>query len=207
MTARRYSATDRFVMRLQQALSDRAPDANTPASGPGGLDDTARRHAAGLMRVNHAGEIAAQALYQGQALTARDPQVRAHMLEAAKEEQQHLRWCEERLTELQSRPSALEPVWFAGSYAIGAIAGLAGDRWSLGFVAETERQVAEHLDDHLERLPAADQKSREIVRRMRADETRHGQRAEQAGGRPLPAPIRALMRGVALIMKFGAYRA
>lgn len=158
------------------------------------------------MRINHAGEVAAQALYQGQALTARDPKVRAHMLDAAREEQQHLRWCEERLAELGSSPSTLKPFWFAGSYVIGAAAGLAGDRWSLGFVAETERQVSEHLDDHLARLPPQDTRSREIVTKMREDEARHGLRAEQAGGRSLPAPVRALMRGVAQIMKFGAYR-
>jgi 3-demethoxyubiquinol 3-hydroxylase len=206
MTARQYSATDRLLMRLHRGLARTQP-VRAPAAEPEpGLDTEARRHSAGLMRVNHAGEISAQALYQGQALTARDPKVREHMLDAAREEQQHLRWCEERLAELGAGPSMLKPLWHAGSYAIGAAAGLAGDRWSLGFVAETEKQVAEHLDDHLQRLPRGDVRSRQIVRQMREDESRHGRRAEKAGGRPLPAPVRALMRGVARIMKFGAYR-
>jgi ubiquinone biosynthesis monooxygenase Coq7 len=212
---REYSATDRLLMRLQRRLAGeekrpaglpfgREPEGRPASDVPS--DDAARRHAAGLMRVNHAGEVAAQALYQGQALTARDPKIRAHMLEAAREEQQHLRWCEERLAELGAGPSVLKPLWYAGSFAIGAAAGLAGDQWSLGFVAETERQVSEHLDDHLERLPEEDAKSRAIVKKMREDETRHGRNAEAAGGRPLPEPVRTLMRRVAQIMKFGAYR-
>jgi ubiquinone biosynthesis monooxygenase Coq7 len=204
---REYSATDRLLMGLQRRLpaqAQRGPDKRPSDDAP--KDDAARRHAAGLMRVNHAGEIAAQALYQGQALTARDPKIRAHMLDAAREEEQHLKWCEERLAELGAGPSMLKPLWYAGSFAIGAAAGLAGDAWSLGFVAETERQVSEHLDDHLEKLPEEDARSRAIVSRMREDETRHGRNAEAAGGRPLPEPVRALMRRVARIMKFGAYR-
>jgi 3-demethoxyubiquinol 3-hydroxylase len=199
--SRQYSAADRLLMRLQRRLPG-APEYQPQVD----LDARSRRHAAGLMRINHAGEIAAQALYQGQAFTARDPKVRSHMLEAAREEQQHLRWCEERLGELGSGPSLLKPLWYAGSFAIGAAAGLAGDQWSLGFVAETEKQVSEHLDDHLQKLPPDDMRSREIVRKMRDDEARHGRRAKQAGGRELPAPIRSLMKGVARIMKFGAYR-
>jgi ubiquinone biosynthesis monooxygenase Coq7 len=200
---RQYSGADRLLMMLQRRLPSSTPPAEAPARE---LDDAARRHAAGLMRVNHAGEIAAQALYQGQALTARDPKIRSHMLDAAREEQQHLRWCEERLAELGAGPSMLKPLWYAGSFAIGAAAGLAGDDWSLGFVAETERQVSEHLDDHLEQLPADDARSRAIVEKMRDDEKRHGRNAEAAGGKPLPASVRALMRRVAQIMKFGAYR-
>jgi ubiquinone biosynthesis monooxygenase Coq7 len=199
---RQYSRADRLLMQLQRRLSGES----APSAERAGVDDTSRRHAAGLMRINHAGEVAAQALYQGQALTARDPKVRAHMLEAAREEEQHLRWCEERLAELGAGPSMLKPLWYAGSFAIGAAAGLAGDAWSLGFVAETERQVSEHLDDHLEKLPPDDARSREIVRKMREDEARHGRRAQDAGGKPLPAPVRALMRRVAQVMKFGAYR-
>ena len=202
---REYSGVDRLLMRLQRRLSGDG-SAHGDRSASSGLDHAARRHAAGLMRINHAGEIAAQALYQGQALTARDPKIRAHMLDAAREEEQHLRWCEERLAELGAGPSILKPLWYAGSFAIGAAAGLAGDQWSLGFVAETERQVSEHLDDHLQRLPAEDDRSREIVEKMRKDEERHGRRAEDAGGKPLPGPVRALMRRVAQIMKFGAYR-
>ncbi len=170
------------------------------------LGEAERRHAAGLMRVNHAGEVSAQALYQGQALVARDPKVREHLLAAAREEQDHLRWCEERLHELGDAPSRLQPLWYAGSFAIGAAAGLAGDRWSLGFIDETERQVSEHLGDHLQKLPEQDQRSRAIIEAMRRDEDRHGREAREAGGRPLPGPVRGLMRQVARVMKFGAYR-
>lgn len=144
---RDYSAADRFLMRLSQGLSSRATPTATPETE---LDGDARRHAAGLMRVNHAGEVAAQGLYQGQALTARDPQVRGHLLKAAEEEQAHLRWCEQRLAELGEKPSRLQPLWHAGSLAMGALAGLAGDKWSLGFVQETERQVSEHLQTRSE---------------------------------------------------------
>ncbi|NKF21367.1 2-polyprenyl-3-methyl-6-methoxy-1,4-benzoquinone monooxygenase [Solimonas sp. C16B3] len=165
-----------------------------------------RRHVAGLMRINHAGEIAAQALYHGQALIARNPQTRQHLLEAAREEHDHLRWCEERLRELGDGPSKLEPLWYAGSFAIGALAGLRGDRESLGFVQETEHQVSEHLGEHLAQLPEADGRSRAILETMRNDEERHGQEAADAGGAPVPAPVRGLMRQVARVMKFGAYR-
>jgi len=190
------------------ALSPRTsvtPGSPPPAATPA-PEEAARRHAAGLMRVNHAGEVAAQALYHGQAMTARNPAIRQHLLAAAAEEARHLQWCEQRLQELGDQPSRLRPLWYAGSYAIGAIAGLAGDRWSLGFVHETEKQVAEHLDEHLRQLPEQDDQSRDIVRRMRDDEVRHGAEAEAAGGRPLPTALRHLMRRVAGLMKFGAYR-
>ncbi|HVT37191.1 MAG TPA: 2-polyprenyl-3-methyl-6-methoxy-1,4-benzoquinone monooxygenase [Nevskiaceae bacterium] len=203
--SRHYSAADRFLIGLHQrvaALARPAPAAPAEKN----LDEAERRHAAGLMRVNHAGEIAAQALYQGQAYTARDPHVREHLLKAAREEEKHLQWCEQRLAELGDAPSALKPLWYAGSFAIGAAAGMAGDRWSLGFVAETEKQVSEHLQDHLQQLPPQDQRSREIVAKMHEDETRHGREALEAGGRELPRPLRALMRQVARVMKFGAYR-
>lgn len=209
---RDYTPADHLLMRLQQGLSMLTAPTTATRRNPSQqqeeseLPDAARRHAAGLMRVNHAGEVAAQALYQGQALTARNPQVRTQLLGAAREEQDHLQWCEERLSELGERPSKLKPLWYAGSFAIGAVAGLAGDRWSLGFVAETEKQVAEHLDQHLHQLPEQDQKSRSIVQAMHNDETRHGQDALAAGGRPLPLPVRALMKRVARVMKFGAYR-
>jgi ubiquinone biosynthesis monooxygenase Coq7 len=209
---RQYSAADRLLMRLHRGVSRLAPSAQTGRSNPATpqpeqhLDEAERRHAAGLMRINHAGEIAAQALYHGQALTARDPEVREHLLKAAAEEQDHLRWCEERLAELGESPSKLKPLWYAGSFAIGAVAGLAGDKWSLGFVAETEKQVSEHLGEHLQKLPAQDEKSRSIVNTMRADETRHGEEAEQAGGRQLPQAVRELMKRAARVMKFGAYR-
>ena len=209
---RDYTPLDRLVMHLHQALSGVAPPPAegtrpNPAAGIEApeLDDEARRHAAGLMRVNHAGEVAAQALYQGHALAVRSPEVREHMLQAAAEERSHLAWCEDRLRELDSHPSRLDPLWYAGSFAIGAIAGLAGDRWALGFVEETERQVSEHLSGHLEKLPEEDTKSRAIVAAMRADEERHGAEAAAAGARPLPRPVQDLMRAVARVMTRSAY--
>jgi ubiquinone biosynthesis monooxygenase Coq7 len=209
---RDYTPVDRLLMRLHQALSGVAPapsgDARpNPAEGIEApeLDDAARRHAAGLMRVNHAGEVAAQALYQGHALLVRDAGVREHMLAAAEEERSHLAWCEARLRELGSGPSRLDPLWYAGSFAIGAIAGLAGDRWALGFVEETEKQVSEHLSGHLDKLPEGDARSRAIVEAMRADEERHGREAVEAGARPLPKAVQELMRAVARVMTRSAY--
>ncbi|MGH8446997.1 MAG: 2-polyprenyl-3-methyl-6-methoxy-1,4-benzoquinone monooxygenase [Solimonas sp.] len=199
-----------FVGRGLSLLAERGRGAGraNPADGKrdGKLAEDERRHAAGLMRINHAGEIAAQALYHGQALTARNPDTRRHLLEAAREERDHLRWCEERLGELDDAPSKLQPLWYAGSFAIGAVAGLRGDQWSLGFVHETERQVSEHLGEHLRQLPEQDTRGRAILETMRRDEERHGDEAEQAGGQPLPEPVRGLMRQVARVMKFGAYR-
>jgi ubiquinone biosynthesis monooxygenase Coq7 len=208
---RDYTPADLLLNRLNQGLSLFAPKAN-PRANPArplpeaDLAEPERRHAAGLMRINHAGEVAAQALYHGQAFVARNPEVREHLLAAAGEEQDHLKWCEDRLRELGDGPSKLQPLWYAGSFAIGAAAGLAGDRWSLGFVEETEKQVSEHLKEHLDELPAADQRSRAILQKMREDETRHGIEAREAGGRPLPQPVRELMRRVSKLMKFGAYR-
>lgn len=208
---RDYSALDRLLIRLQEAVDGVAVPKGAPRANPAGdledpvLDEPARRHAAGLMRVNHAGEVAAQALYQGHALAARSPEIREHMLQAAAEERSHLAWCEERLRELDDRPSRLDPLWYAGSFAIGAVAGLAGDRWSLGFVQETERQVSEHLGGHLEQLPAEDARSRAIVGQMKEDEERHGRDAVEAGARPLPKPVQSLMRGVARVMTRSAY--
>jgi 3-demethoxyubiquinol 3-hydroxylase len=157
------------------------------------------------MRVNHAGEVAAQALYHGQALVAGDPEVRAFLLGAAREEGDHLTWCAQRLAALHSRPSLLNPLWFGGAVAIGALAGLAGDRISLGFICETERQVEGHLDEHLARLPADDSTSRAILEQMKADETRHGAHALERGGSALPWPIPALMRVAAKVMTGSAY--
>jgi ubiquinone biosynthesis monooxygenase Coq7 len=165
-----------------------------------------RQHAAGLMRVNHAGEIAAQALYRGQALVARDSAVRDQLLRAAEEERAHLEWCEARLTELGEKPSRLAPFWYAASVAIGAGTALAGDRVSLGFVEETEKQVVEHLEEHMKQLPQGDQRSRAIVKQMRADEARHGADAAAAGAMKLPMPMRRVMAAVAKVMKIGAYR-
>lgn len=209
---RDYSPLDRLLMRVHGAVTAAAPPA-TPAGRPNpaasletpDLEEAERRHAAGLMRVNHAGEIAAQALYLGQAFTARSGEIREHMLAAAAEERDHLVWCEERLRELGEGPSKLDPLWYAGSFAIGAVAGLAGDRWSLGFVEETEKQVSEHLGGHLEKLPDADARSRAIVEAMRQDEERHGREAAEAGARALPRAVQQLMRGVARIMTRSAY--
>lgn len=209
MTQRKLSALDRLLADLQQGLAvgSASRDDSYPANGQDApLTRSQARHAAGLMRVNHAGEVAAQALYRGQARTARSPQVRAQLLAAAQEEQAHLNWCHTRLSELNSQPSRLSPLWYAGSYAIGAATGLAGDRLSLGFVAETERQVEAHLDGHLQALPPQDRRSREVIQQMKADEARHGEAAREAGGVELPQPLRELMRGVARVMTRTAYR-
>jgi 3-demethoxyubiquinol 3-hydroxylase len=183
----------------------RAPaHGSRPAALPA-LSDSERREAAALMRVNHAGEVAAQALYHGQAALARNPATREMLLRAAREEADHLGWCQQRLQELGSRPSLLGPLWYAGSFAVGAVAAALGDRISLGFVAETERQVEGHIDSHLERLPVADTRSRAILEAMRHDEIEHGEAAVSAGGTELPAPARELMRGTARVMTFTSY--
>jgi 3-demethoxyubiquinol 3-hydroxylase len=182
-----------------------APAAQDASDGAPELSADERRRAAALMRVNHAGEIAAQALYHGQAVVARSAATRKMLLDAAREETDHLAWCESRLKELESRPSLLNPLWYAGSFFIGALAALAGDRASLGFVVETERQVEGHLDEHLRRLPGGDLRSRAILHQMRADEATHGANARAAGGTDLPAPVRALMRRTARIMTGTAY--
>lgn len=157
------------------------------------------------MRVNHAGEVAAQALYHGQALVARNPRVREELLAAGREETDHLAWTQTRLAELGSRPSLLDPLWYAGSFAIGVAAGLAGDRTSLGFIEETERQVEGHLDTHLEQLPETDARSRAIVEQMRSDEIAHGRKANELGAAALPLPVRRLMRATARVMTRSAY--
>jgi ubiquinone biosynthesis monooxygenase Coq7 len=170
------------------------------------LTEDQKRESAALMRVNHAGEVAAQALYHAQALLARDPDVREFMLRAAREETDHLAWCETRLKELGARPSVLNPLWYAGSFGIGALAALLGDRASLGFVAETERQVEGHLKDHLDQLPRDDLRSRAIVEAMVHDEAGHGREARNAGGASLPGPVRELMRRTARVMTHTSYR-
>jgi ubiquinone biosynthesis monooxygenase Coq7 len=163
-------------------------------------------HAAGLMRVNHTGEICAQALYSGQAMTSSNPELKHKLDSAAREEVEHLAWTERRLDELGSRTSLLNPFWYAGSFAIGALAGLAGDRWNLGFLSETERQVEQHLASHLDRLPVDDSRSRAIVAQMRNDEAGHAQMAEDSGAARLPLPIRAAMRLTAKVMTTTTYR-
>ncbi len=208
---RQHSVADRIVAAADQALRAVAGSPMAGRSRPGAdradepLQPDERRHAARLMRVNHAGEIAAQALYQGQALTARLDDVRDSMEDSAAEECDHLAWCEQRLDELGGQRSLLGPVWYAGSFAIGAIAGLAGDRWSLGFVAETEKQVVRHLDGHLAELPERDERSRAILEQMREDEAEHGDKASRAGGTPLPAPLPQLMGVVSKVMTRTAY--
>ncbi|MCP0914890.1 MULTISPECIES: 2-polyprenyl-3-methyl-6-methoxy-1,4-benzoquinone monooxygenase [Legionella] len=164
-----------------------------------------KQHVAGLMRVNHAGEVCAQALYQGQALTAKLDHVKTQMAQAAKEEEDHLAWCEQRLAELSERPSWLNPLWYGGSFLIGALAGLAGDHWSLGFVAETERQVTAHLQNHLSNIPAQDEKTRAILTQMREDEELHRQTAMTAGAAELPGVVKYVMGKVSKLMTKSSY--
>ena len=210
---RNYSRMDRIIASIDEALRISTGEAPTPfRENPAGdiaaaeLDEDERRHVAGLMRINHTGEVCAQALYAGQAATARHDSTRESMQSAADEEIDHLSWCEDRLNELDSRPSLLNPFWYAGSYAIGAVAGIAGDEWSLGFVKETENQVEAHLEDHLEKLPQGDARSHAILDQMKVDEAKHADMAEEAGARELPPPVQRAMAFTAGIMKTLAYR-
>jgi ubiquinone biosynthesis monooxygenase Coq7 len=170
------------------------------------LNDTDRKHIAGLMRVNHAGEVSAQALYQGQSITARNEEVRSKLEQAAMEENDHLVWTENRLHELGDHTSYLNPVWYAGSFAIGALAGALGDKWNLGFLAETEHQVVKHLDEHLEKIPEKDNRSRAILEQMKTDEARHATTALDHGGAELPTPVKKLMQAMSKVMTRSAYR-
>src|SRR5690606_4033262 len=197
MTETTLSPLDRLIVQFDQALRTLTPGASTArrpspaATEPEHeLTEDERRHAASLMRINHTGEVCAQALYQGQALTAKLDSVRSSMEQAANEETDHLAWCEQRLQELEDRTSYLNPLWYAMSFTIGAAAGLAGDRWSLGFVAETEQQVCDHLQDHLHKLPKQDARSQAVLGQMLVDERQHGDNARRAGGADLPLPIR-----------------
>jgi 3-demethoxyubiquinol 3-hydroxylase len=174
-----------------------SPESN---NGSSDLSPAERRLSGALLRVDHVGEVCAQALYQAQALTARDERLRAHMRRAADEEVDHLAWTERRLEQLGARTSMLNPLWYAGAFGIGLVAGLAGDRWSLGFVVETERQVEQHLAGHLDRLPANDAPSRAIVEQMKRDESAHAAAAEQSGAAALPAPVKFAMRLAARVM-------
>jgi len=209
---RHYSRLDRLIMEAQHGLSAALGSAVAMRANPGApepeveMDPRAREHAAGLMRVNHTGEVCAQALYVGQAAVARDEATRGQLLAAAQEETDHLAWCGDRLRELDSRPSLFNPFWYAGSYAIGLAAGLRGDGWNLGFVVETERQVEAHLAENLKTLPAEDLRSRAIVETMKTDEARHADDAQAAGARTLPQPIPRLMALSAAVMKAVAYR-
>ena len=210
---RQISFTDKLVMLADNSLktllggyqtTQRAKPrpSNSAASE---LTNEEAKHSAGLMRINHTGEVCAQALYQGQALTARLPEVRGKMEEAAAEENDHLQWCAERLDQLDSRVSLFNPLWYGGSFAIGAVAGLAGDKWSLGFVAETEHQVVRHLDSHLDKLPENDSESRAILEQMREDELHHATTAIAAGGAELPGPIKGMMGLMSKVMTSTVY--
>ena len=203
---------DRLITVFDNSLRTVFAPAHAGRANPAGqmaecaLSETEKRKTESLMRVNHVGEVCAQALYQGQALTARNPEARAALEQAAREETDHLAWCEERLNELGGRKSLLNPVWYAGSFALGAAAGILGDKWNLGFLAETERQVEAHLDDHLKQLPEQDVKSRAIVEQMKADEARHAETATHYGAAALPPPVKLAMRSMSKVMKRIAHR-
>ena len=212
MEIRHLTPLDRLLASANNALRTVAAPAGRPARAnpaehiiDAELDAREKAHAAGLMRVNHAGEVAAQALYQGHAAVARDKSIEAQMQHAADEEFDHLAWCEQRINELGEEVSKLTPVWYAGAFAIGAASGILGDKWSLGFIQETEKQVCAHLDSHLERLPEQDAKSRAIVEQMRDEEEEHGENAAKAGAAELPPPVRRLMTMTAKVMTRTAY--
>ncbi len=213
MTSRHYTLLDQLVMNLDQAVrtlagrplvTERPDPADSVEDAE--LSEAEKTESMRLMRVNHSGEVAAQALYQGQALTAKLPQVRERMERAAAEENDHLDWCEKRVQALDGHLSFFNPLWYAGSFAIGAAAGLAGDKWSLGFVVETEKQVIKHLDEHLQKISPDDKKSRAVVEQMKIDEAHHGEIARAAGGAELPEPVKALMQVVSKVMTGTAYR-
>ena len=212
MNSRNYNALDHLLINFDQAVrtvfgNPQVTERKNPATKVEEQELTQEevRLSAGLMRVNHAGEVCAQALYQGQALTAKLPDVRDSMERAAQEENDHLDWCETRLHELGSHTSYLGPLWYSGSFAIGAFAGIIGDKWSLGFVAETERQVVKHLESHLQRLPEKDEKSRTILEQMKVDEQHHATTAIEAGGAELPEPVKKLMGITSKIMTNTAF--
>ena len=208
---RHYSGVDKLIHSFDQALRSLVPGAtsaqrsNPAQNAHAALAVMEARHVAGLMRVNHSGEVCAQALYHGQALTAKLPSVRLEMQQAAAEEQDHLAWCEDRLKELDSHTSLLNPVWYSLSFGMGALAGLAGDRYSLGFVAETERQVSLHLEQHLESLPSQDQRSFQILQQMNMDELQHRDTALAAGGVELPFAVRISMTAISKLMTTTSY--
>jgi ubiquinone biosynthesis monooxygenase Coq7 len=210
MDTRRLGFTDRVIGEIDKIIKNltippQALRAAPEAPAADGLEEAERVESVRLMRVNHAGEVAAQALYRGQALTARDPLVKSAMDQAAAEEIDHLAWCEQRLKELKGRPSLLNPIWYFGSLALGAFAGSLGDRASLGFIAETEKQVESHLRGHLKRLSPKDLRSKAILEQMTHDEMAHGAKAASMGGKPLPFPITWAMRATSRLMTRGSY--
>lgn len=209
--ARQLSALDYMIGHAERALRTLVPGSTQahrrPADEPAMASPASdAAHTAGLMRINHTGEVCAQALYQGQAATAKLPDVRQKMEQAAQEEEDHLAWCEERLEQLGSRTSYLNPAFYALSFAVGAAAGLAGDRWSLGFVAETEKQVVKHLEGHLAQIPASDTQTRAVLLQMREDELHHATNAIEAGGAELPPAIKNLMTLMSKVMTWSTYR-
>ncbi len=203
---------DTLVLGIDRALktlsgiNDAARPNPADAAPESALDDGERAHAAGLMRVNHCGEICAQALYEGQALTARTDEAKSALLNAAAEERDHLAWCRARLDELDAQPSVLDPLFYGASFAMGALTGLAGDKVSLGFVEATEDQVVKHIDRHLDALPEADEKSRAILDQMRSDEAEHGEAALEMGGQAFPEPVRQVMTVISRLMTESTYR-
>ena len=211
MSVRTFTPFDRLLAGLERAMEAVAGSPEAHRRSPGDavpdapMDDAERRHAAGLMRINHVGEVCAQALYTAQAAVTRDPALRRQFEAASEEENDHLAWTRERLDELDARPSLLNPLWYAGAFGLGLLAGRLGDRASLGFVVETERQVEAHLQSHLDRLPAADHASRAIVAQMKDDEAAHARHAQEAGAVELPAPAKALMRAAAKVMTTTAH--
>lgn len=213
MKNRHYTPADHLLMNLDNAITTlfgnpRGSSRENPAEqyDMHELSESDNAHVAGLMRVNHSGEVCAQALYQGQALTAKLPRVRASMEQAAREENDHLNWCDQRLTELDSHRSYLNPLWYTGSFVLGATAGLFGDKWSLGFVAETERQVVNHLQEHIQQVPGKDKRTHAILEQMKKDEAAHGTAALAAGAAELPSPLKHLMTLTSKLMTSLAYR-
>ncbi|GHT91322.1 2-nonaprenyl-3-methyl-6-methoxy-1,4-benzoquinol hydroxylase [Betaproteobacteria bacterium] len=202
---------DKLIVEVDKGLRTLFAKAKSVRPVPGAdqpeadLSPAERQHAAALMRINHVGEICAQALYQGQAITSHNPTLRAALEQAAHEETEHLAWTEQRIEELDGRKSLFNPLWYAGALGLGLIAGKCGDKWNLGFLAETERQVEGHLNRHLEQLPATDLRSQGIVEQMKTDEIRHAQTATNLGGAPLPTPVKRLMQGAAKVMTKTAY--
>ena len=202
---------DRLIIEFDKGLRTLFSQAHSARTHPdahlseASLDEAEKKHAAALMRVNHTGEICAQALYQGQALTARDPVVQRTLQRAAQEETEHLAWCETRIAQLGGRTSVLNPLFYAGSFTMGAIAGALGDKWNLGFVAETEKQVEAHLASHLDKLPESDKKTRKIIEQMQLDEAKHAAEAKQLGAVELPAPAKFLMKQVSKLMTASSY--
>ena len=203
---------DRLIIEFDKGLKTLTASAHSVRPYPDAqvqdaaeLDAEEKRHAAALMRINHCGEVCAQALYNGQALTAKNPQIKQALAQASKEETEHLAWCEKRIYELGSHTSLLNPLWYAGSFTLGALAGAIGDKWNLGFLAETERQVGAHLDKHLKELPSQDEKSRAILAQMKIDEAHHADTAVHLGAAELPKPIKSAMQQMSKVMTATTY--